>query len=127
MATWQSLRRKIEQKHSRWAMTPDQRRAARQRADERRMALPAPPWPIEHAPGAHRGQITWTLDGQVIALVHLHQPPKRRGGKRTRVDSFEARTEFGETLAEGGWHAIHRAAVARVIPRQLSRRQVAGL
>ena len=127
--TWQSKRQKKQQRGSRPQPTPDQRQAARDRADAERMSRPCPPRPVEHAPG----DLLLTLElrdasGSSLGALTLHAPAKLPRGRRSRVDSYEVRSPWGDVLVvRGGLHAACRAAVAQVWPRQLSRDAVASM
>lgn len=67
-------------------------------------------------------------DGNVLGSVTLHAPAKLPRGRRSRVDSYEIRSPWGDVLVErGGLHDACRAAIQRVWPRQLSRDAVASL
>lgn len=119
----QSWRTKNGHGQGRPQPTPDQRAAARERADARRMAWPAPPPPVEHAPG----ELLRVLElrdaaGNVLGAVTLHAPAKLPRGRRSRVDSYEVRSPWGDVLVErGGLHDACRAAIQRVWPRELPR------
>ncbi|MBI5259813.1 MAG: hypothetical protein HY855_25155 [Burkholderiales bacterium] len=91
------------------------------------MAQPCPPRPAEHQPGAVLLELELRdPGGQSLGVLTLHAPPNLPRGRRSRVDSYEVRSPWGDVLVErGGLHEACRAAVARVWPRQLSRRAVA--
>lgn len=93
------------------------------------MALPCPPRPVEHPPGTLLYEIELREPGGLsLGVVTLHTPAKLPRGRRSRVDSYEARSPWGDVLVpRGGLHAACRAAVAHVWPRQMSRRAVATM
>jgi hypothetical protein len=67
-------------------------------------------------------------NGNVLGQVTLHAPAKLPRGRRGRVDSFEARSPWGDVLVErGGMHEACRAAIRHVWPREMSREAVASL
>lgn len=109
--------------------TPEQRAAARERADAERMARPAPPYPVEHQPG----ELLRVLElrdatGNILGTVTLHAPAKLPRGRRSRVDSYEVRSPWGDVLVErGGLHDACRAAIRSVWPRELPRDAVASM
>ena len=59
---------------------------------------------------------------RVIGFVTLHVPAKLPRGRRSRVDSYEVRSEWGDVLVErGGLHGACRVAIGKAWPRELSR------
>lgn len=99
----------------------------RERADAERTSMPCPPRPMEFAPGAQVGEIELRMHGRSMGVITLRAPAKQRG-RRSRVDSYEVRSPWGDVLVgRGGLHAACRAAVAKVWPRQLSRDQYATM
>lgn len=128
MATWQSRRHKT--KHgARPQLSPEALARKRQRSDERRMALPAPVIPPEPKPGELLRVLELRdADGRSLGEVYLHAPAKLPRGRRSRCDSYEVRSPWGDVLVErGGLHQACRAAVAHVWPRQLPRDVIAAL
>lgn len=123
----QSRRHKSRHYRGRLQPTREQLDAKLARALADRLSRPCPPRPVEHPPGAHRGSIVITLDGRELARLDLHQPPAKPLGRRTRCDSLEGRHDWLDAPVIGGWHALFRALVAHLIPRQMSRRAVASM
>ena len=90
------------------------------------MALAPPVYPVDRHAGQWRGYLLIVIDGYATR-VELHQGPASRG-RRPRCDSFESRSHDGaRVLAVGGLHAVCRQAIAREIPRTLSRAALASL
>ena len=114
-------------RHSRWHQANRPEAIARRNAaaDERRMALPPPMYPIDVQPGQLVGRITIELFGRQHVVINLRQPGCI-DGRRPRCDSFVAEHE-GELVA-GGWSAIFRAAVSRHwLTRAMPRRAIATM
>ena len=123
MSTLQTRRRRCRQ----WTKANAPEAIARRNAaaDERRMALPPPVYPIDVQPGQLVGRITIELFGRQHVVINLRQPGCI-DGRRPRCDSYVADHE-GELVA-GGWSAIFRAVVARSwITRAMSRRAIATM
>lgn len=125
MPTLQTRRRFKRQ--SRWdrANTPEAIARRNAAADERRMSLPPPIYPVDVQPGQLVGRITIELFGRQHVVINLRQPGCV-DGRRPRCDTYVADHE-GE-LVSGGWSAIFRAAVSRHwLTRAMSRRAIATM
>lgn len=112
---------------SRWSRANAPEAIARRNAaaDERRMALPAPIYPIDTPPGQQVGRVTIELFGRQCVVINLLQPGCV-DGRRPRCDSYVGECD-GEQVS-GGWSAIFRAAVSRHwLTRAMSRRAIATM
>lgn len=124
MPTLQTQRRKLQQP-ARWRRSPEQRRAAADRALADRLARPAPIQPVDLPPGAPVGDITIRLGSQVVVIC-LGAPYPTRRGRRPRCDQFSVSIDDRQWSPSAGLtdildHARHLSA------RPMSRRAVATL
>jgi hypothetical protein len=101
-------------------------RARRERRDAARRAGPAPIYPPDRRPGQYAGYIEihdaingWTIRRDLAV-------PSDRGQRRARVDSLTM-VHAGQQLATGGWHALFRFLVGKVLPIPMSLRTIVGL
>lgn len=128
MATWQSKRHK-KRHGARPQPSPEALAQKRQRADERRMAQPPPSVPPEPKPG----ELLRVLElrdasGRSLGEICLHAPAKLPRGRRSRCDSYEARSPWGDVLVKrGGLHEACRAAISKVWPRMMPRDAIASM
>jgi hypothetical protein len=83
-------------------------------------------YPPERHPGQYTGYIEihdaingWTIRRELAV-------PSDRGQRRARVDSWTMVHE-GRQLETGGWHALFRFLVRKVLPVPLSLRSFASL
>lgn len=125
------FRRKKGHPANAWKKLPPEQRSAvlrsrRQRRDAARMAGPAPAYPPLRRPGQYAGYIEihdaingWTIRRDLAV-------PSDRGQRRARVDSMTLVHE-GKQLATGGWHALFKHLVAKVLPVPMSLRCFANL
>jgi hypothetical protein len=124
MKTWQSRRRGHI---ANWwkSLSPQQGAAIlsarRDAADARRMALPAPLYPPERRPGQFAGYIEihdaingWTRRFEL-------RVPSDTEDRRARVDQRTLMVG-AEPSVTGGWHALFRHMVAKLLPRPHSLR-----
>lgn len=128
MATWQSKRHKTK-RVARPQPSPKELARKRRRADGRRMALPAPVIPPEPRPGELLRVLELRdADGRSLGEVYLHAPAKLPRGRRSRCDSYEVRSPWGDVLVERcGLHQACRAAISKVWPVVMSRDVIATL
>lgn len=125
------FRRKKAHPANAWKRLPPEQGAAvlrerRQRRDAARQAGPAPVYPPDRCPGQYAGYIEihdaingWTIRRDLAV-------PSDRGQRRARVDSWTM-VHDGQLLATGGWHALFRFLVSKVLPVPMSLRCFASL
>lgn len=125
------FRRKKAHPANAWKRLPPEQGAAvlrerRQRRDAARIAGPAPAYPPDRRPGQYAGYIEihdaingWTIRRDLAV-------PSDRGQRRARVDSWTM-VHDGQQQATGGWHALFRFLVSKVLPVPMSLRSFASL